>query len=233
MAHALLFLATLYAAFLAIGGSGLPPSTTLASEPPEPELNNCPDKCGDVHIPYPFGVGTGCFLADEFELTCNETTSPPSLLTGNVKVASITLETAQMVVYTDLTYSCNLPLSNNTCSLITHGESINFIPPYLVSPSDNVFTSVGCRSEAKISGQGDTAYLTGCITTCRSVNDTGKDGTPCTGHGCCEASIMPGLHNVSVNWSLDETCANPIPDSPCQYAFVSTKGWYVPTLSIY
>jgi hypothetical protein len=195
--------------------------------PPSPEpSSNCPDKCGDVHIPYPFGVGAGCSLNQSFALTCDNKTSPPSLLTGNVTVANITLETAQMVAYTYLTYICNDKFGNGTSRLLWNGKAFSLASPFLLSPS-NVFTALGCRSIARLKGRSKGAYLTGCITTCERVNDTGDDGAPCQGHGCCEVPLIPGLTQVSMSWIKAEQRKNSSPDNPCQYAFVAKKGWYV------
>ncbi|EMS52475.1 Wall-associated receptor kinase-like 2 [Triticum urartu] len=105
--------------------------------PASPEPKNCPAKCGEIDIPYPFGVGAGCSLSGRFILTCNEMTSPPTLLTGTVKVASITLETAQMVVNTYLTYSCDVPTSNTTINHTSTDMALNVVTPFLLSPSEN------------------------------------------------------------------------------------------------
>ena len=36
----------------------------------------CPDKCGDVSIPFPFGLKRGCFL-EGFQVTCDHSFQPP------------------------------------------------------------------------------------------------------------------------------------------------------------
>ncbi|KAM0916533.1 hypothetical protein ACQ4PT_010091 [Festuca glaucescens] len=39
-------------------------------------LAGCPEKCGDISIPYPFGMKPGCFR-DGFEVICNYSFNPP------------------------------------------------------------------------------------------------------------------------------------------------------------
>ena len=51
----------------------------LLSVPKKASLANCPSRCGDVKISYPFGIGLGCFRQG-LELTCNNTTGSPRLL---------------------------------------------------------------------------------------------------------------------------------------------------------
>ena len=33
-------------------------------------LPNCPDRCGDVEIPYPFGLREGCYIDHYFYVNC-------------------------------------------------------------------------------------------------------------------------------------------------------------------
>lgn len=43
---------------------------------PPVTLAGCPDKCGNVNIPYPFGTRDGCFRLGFF-VVCNHTFNPP------------------------------------------------------------------------------------------------------------------------------------------------------------
>ncbi|GKV26877.1 hypothetical protein SLEP1_g36095 [Rubroshorea leprosula] len=55
--------------------------------------SGCSDHCGNVSIPYPFGIGTGCYMKKWFEVTCNESLTPPRtfLTSGNIEVLYISL----------------------------------------------------------------------------------------------------------------------------------------------
>lgn len=47
-------------------------------------LETCRTRCGDVSVPFPFGVSPGCHLPlPGFDLTCDTSHTPPRLLIGN------------------------------------------------------------------------------------------------------------------------------------------------------
>ncbi|CAB4276610.1 unnamed protein product [Prunus armeniaca] len=39
--------------------------------------HNCTPKCGNIDIPYPFGIGSGCYFGPRFEITCDQSMMGP------------------------------------------------------------------------------------------------------------------------------------------------------------
>ncbi|KAI6697097.1 hypothetical protein NL676_017216 [Syzygium grande] len=39
--------------------------------PPPVALPNCATTCGNLTVPFPFGIGSGCFLDEFYEIECH------------------------------------------------------------------------------------------------------------------------------------------------------------------
>nr|CAB3483191.1 unnamed protein product [Digitaria exilis] len=54
---------------------------------------NCTTICGDVIVPYPFGITAGCYLPG-YNLTCDTSHTPPHLFLGDgtLQVVGISLD---------------------------------------------------------------------------------------------------------------------------------------------
>ena len=50
--------------------------TTAIRTAPEP---NCPTKCGNISVPFPFGIGAGCSREAGFNLSCDSIDKTPAL----------------------------------------------------------------------------------------------------------------------------------------------------------
>uniref|UniRef100_A0ACD5WE63 Uncharacterized protein n=1 Tax=Avena sativa TaxID=4498 RepID=A0ACD5WE63_AVESA len=204
-------------------------TTAGASSTRSMSLPGCPDMCGDVHIPYPFGIGAHCAatsLNSYFNLTCNSTFDPPRPMVGDretvAEIAGISLELGEVRVLSSVNHICFT--SNTTFTKFNGGYELQ-LTPFLPSPSRNRFTVIGCNTLGLISGYKDTAsqYVAGCYSYCECIDNT-SEGAPCAGMGCCEAAIPANLTSFGVEFEMNQSKVWDF--NPCFYAMVAEVGWY-------
>ncbi|BAT15337.1 Os11g0694200 [Oryza sativa Japonica Group] len=200
------------------------PAAVAAAPPPA----ECPSKCGDVDIPFPFGVGDDCAWPgpDDFNVTCNHSFTPPRPYYSNMEMKDISLPKGEMRVYTSVLQNC-FDLSNTSSS----SESDVGSPwldlagtPFLVSPERNEFTATGCDTLGMMYGREDGSYLTGCVTTCASLDAAANDGDHCAGLGCCQIQSIPtNLTLLRIVLSANITDRKIAAWNPCRYAFITDR----------
>ncbi|CAN6382115.1 unnamed protein product [Urochloa humidicola] len=204
------------------------PEFVFSATPPQAPPPGCSSICGNVTIPYPFGLSEGCSWDESLTLDCNHSFSPPRPYYGPFEVNSITVETGEMRVWTEISSICfNSP--NTTSDDDTYSWWFNFTgTPFLVKQGKNEFTGIGCYTMALLRGKDDGSYFSGCVTTCTSLVQamSADNSNGCTGIGCCQIPTPSDLNKIEVDW---QGMGNNNPAwnySPCSYAFVAEKGWY-------
>ncbi|KAG1363301.1 wall-associated receptor kinase 2-like [Cocos nucifera] len=194
-------------------------SLAAASGAPDIALPNCQPKCGNVSIPYPFGIGKGCFL-EGFEITCNESFNPPKpfLGRGNIDVEGIQLLQGLVVVNKLIArdcYSKDGSHRNSTSTAITLSEVYRF------SSDRNKFVAIGCDTIGHLKDV-DSGFETGCLSQCNSTRYI-TNGT-CTGIGCCETVIPNELRSFRVyinSYSNHTKCWD---FNNCSYGLLADEG---------
>jgi hypothetical protein len=193
-------------------------------------IPGCPDKCGNVSIPYPFGIGARCAATSMnpyFTVSCNHKFQPPRPMIGDpssaMEVIDISLDHGEIRVYGGISYNCfasNTTLSDNKAAGFNL-EGTPFIP----STTRNHFTVIGCNTLGIIGGYKHSKsdlYVAGCYSYCQGINST-SDGAPCTGTGCCETTISPNLTDLPALFLNQSNVWN---FNPCFYAMLIEVGWY-------
>uniref|UniRef100_A0A0E0G4H5 EGF-like calcium-binding domain-containing protein n=1 Tax=Oryza nivara TaxID=4536 RepID=A0A0E0G4H5_ORYNI len=202
-------------------------------------LPGCPDKCGDVSIPYPFGIGDRCAaagLSRFFNLTCDGSRSPPVPMLGDpgaqADVIDFSPERGELRLYAGLSYACYASSATSPSTNATFAFSL-VGTPFRVSPSRNRLTVVGCSALGLVfgtagggGGDDDDLYATGCFTYCAELNAAGADGAPCAGAGCCQVPISPDIPYLGAAFRTGNWTNTAWRFNPCFYAMVAEDGWY-------
>ncbi|KAG5250808.1 wall-associated receptor kinase [Salix suchowensis] len=207
----MLFQFTLVAALLA--------ATVSAQEFPIARAG-CQDRCGNVSIPFPFGLTDDCYYDAGFLITCNHTFSPPKayVTASTINVTEITLAGKlhiEQYIAKDC-YNASGQTYNNIPSLT--------LPDFIISDADNMFVSIGCdtvaslRGNLKEAGSNENEYEVGCTSSCNSLKYVPND--TCSGIGCCRTSLAKGVNSFHVTVTSQTNHSAILDFSPCSYAFI-------------
>ncbi|VFQ86692.1 unnamed protein product [Cuscuta campestris] len=202
-------------------------------------LPGCPEKCGDVEIPYPFGVGDEkCFLDAGFKLTCdgysklwttqfrNEETP-----TTQSQISRIDPVKGTMEILMPVSRLCFHPI----CRTVADKQPLLGVEPptFSVSGEENKFFAVGCNtyailygsefSNGSLSPMDRDGYWTGCTTICG--DEIADHITECSGIGCCNITVPAGMRRIQTRaLSFGEQTGGY--NNSCSYGFVAKNGWF-------
>ncbi|XP_047979567.1 wall-associated receptor kinase 4-like [Salvia hispanica] len=160
----------------------------------------CPDRCGKLPIPYPFGVGPDCSLDPSFNISCIASTStdpPKAYITILDKEVIEINETYVRVKYPNfLASACyGLPGYNEP-----HGAAVNLSGTQYTLSSENWLTAIGCDDMVLGNEQPNGSSVgSSCASLCGERNHTGGVGYcpdngfwSVLGNGCCRAPVTGG-----------------------------------------
>ncbi|KAJ9178639.1 hypothetical protein P3X46_010507 [Hevea brasiliensis] len=191
-------------------------------------VSGCPDTCGNVHVPYPFGINftseisyPRCALNNsEFMFICNSTYNPPQLFFGeNMPIHHISVEEGTISVKIYAAYNCynNRGLFASFSQSISLGNGL-----FRFSDSRNKLTVVGCDTLALMEDATET-FGSGCLSWCET--DMTLQGS-CSGFGCCQTSIPKSLKTLNISLSSSTKHSRVLQFNPCDFAFLSDERTY-------
>ena len=179
--------------------------------------DDCPKKCGDVKIPYPFGLNKDCSLNEDFLITCDNKVAK----TGNLTIKNISIEAHDLRVLQIVARDCY----NQNGVFVEGNEAWLNAAMNTISKAKNKFTVVGCDTYAFLHGvQNGEHYSIGCMSICESLRNV-VNGS-CSGVGCCEVAIPDGLKDMLMEVHSFHNHKNVSNFNPCSYAFVVEQGQF-------
>lgn len=149
----------------------------------------CGDTCGNVSIPYPFGIGSRCSLNQWYTIDCNQTLPLlPYLRELGLQVVRIFLQNQTIIVKERADIFCP---SSSTSSAGYERYFNTSGSPFLFAGAENKLMLFGCGNAQLRMTNHSSKVLAGCSTTCSGAEVA--DG--CYGTSCCQTSI-PSYHNL-------------------------------------
>ncbi|KAF8404139.1 hypothetical protein HHK36_009019 [Tetracentron sinense] len=177
---------------------------------------NCTEKCGNVSIPYPFGIGDGCYINKWFEISCNSSLRP-FLTSVNLEVLNVSVMRGKVRVNSPVVSECN------DTEWVVRGEnaSVNLRrSPFFYSETYNTFVVTGCDNLGF--SMLDGKVIGGCMALCNiSVSDKLPNG--CYGINCCQTQIPIRLGTYYVNITSPGVKNT---QYGCRSACIAEKNWF-------
>uniref|UniRef100_A0A453D7E2 Protein kinase domain-containing protein n=2 Tax=Aegilops tauschii subsp. strangulata TaxID=200361 RepID=A0A453D7E2_AEGTS len=186
-------------------------------------LPGCPESCGHITVPYPFGISKGCFH-EGFGLTCDEMQYPPRLFLGDgVEVLGISLTDGTVRIRSKVLRS-SFSEFNGSWS----GPAVTW--PFSVSSAWNWFVAIGCNIVAKLGHPSglhtqDGSQASTCAAACLDDHQN-FTGTSCSGIGRCRASIVWELPSYGIQVTPLAALTPDFSSYTGVYVFIVDQDWF-------
>ncbi|KAJ8774353.1 hypothetical protein K2173_011602 [Erythroxylum novogranatense] len=174
----------------------------------------CSEYCGNVAIPFPFGVEAGCYMNENFAVACNNSfgSQKPFLTRTGMELLGVSMKLVVQVNNPVISATCN----GSSTPLSPTGADLSGTP-FIYSSTYTRFTAIGCNNYATF-GTKNKAFVGGCLSIC---NGTQKSGG-CYGLNCCQTTIPPNLNSFNArmaNISGIDSCRSN------KTSFMVDQGW--------
>ncbi|KAL6655403.1 hypothetical protein ACP70R_006229 [Stipagrostis hirtigluma subsp. patula] len=186
-----------------------------AADVPPAHRPGCQSRCGDVDIPYPFGMSSQCAIHRGFNITCKLVDGAYRPFKGPFEVTKISVPDAKAWMMLNISWQCYDPKEGRMKWWLLH-ENFTYTP-FRFSPEDNKIFVIGCNTLAYMRG---VSYDIGCWSTC--FGEEPKNGS-CSGAGCCEADIPKNLGYFEAYFNKKYNSTQIWNRSRCSYLVVMEK----------
>ncbi|KAK4562325.1 hypothetical protein RGQ29_004990 [Quercus rubra] len=181
--------------------------------------------CGNVTIPYPFGIEPGCYIDDSFAIGCNHTlgSSKPFLRRLDLEVLDISLEGTLRVNY-PMSWWCP---ENGTKNVTESEANVSLASsPFFFSESRNIFIAMGCGNLALL--RSSDGSIGGCMSVCYK-DAIRSNSSSCNGLDCCKTTIPSDLDVFTAD--VSGKYGNFTGAKDCNYGSLVDKKWFEENLT--
>ncbi|KAM0929778.1 hypothetical protein ACQ4PT_001393 [Festuca glaucescens] len=178
----------------------------------------CTTHCGNIGIPYPFGVEHGCYHHGGFNLTCDHSHNPPQLYLGDGTVQVLAIDLPNGMVRVNVSTS-GLDTNEVNGTWRAGGPGYAADGPYFLAEGRNNLVALGCNVQVLLLRQ-DGALVSSCSPFCLRAN-TIQSFRICSGIGCCQATILEGRPSYKLQF-LEVGIGYPISLDPYQVLIVES-----------
>nr|ALQ43975.1 cell wall-associated protein kinase 2 [Craterostigma plantagineum] len=178
---------------------------------------NCSQTCGNITVPYPFGMSARCCADSSFLVECLNSTNPPTLYLPrlDLQVTDIRVNGTIVVKY---------PVTPIKCTAVKKMESLGIKllgSSFTISADENTFTVLGCRNSIFLQING-TGY-SGCFPAC------GVDYT----QDSCQIDIPPRSQELIYTYQSTTYTQPGNTTQYCGYAFPVERASLSKTYELY
>lgn len=192
----------------------LPLSSAATTNSAKPD---CPSKCGDLTVPYPFGIGagSGCSFDKLFDVTCDTSFTPPRLFIPDTSHEIVDIRNDTVRIKNVVAANCYD--GNGNVTILSQAEIDLSGTAFSISDA-NMLTLVGCDELFLMLGSKGRDFSSGGISRCSNREDLIEG--ECGGIGCSQTNIPKGFKAfISVLSSLGRH-VNVSSFNLCGYAFL-------------
>lgn len=158
--------------------------------------DRCLDKCGEVVVPYPFGIDdSNCARNEDFLLNCTHSFSPPKLMVGGITILNISVENGTILASILAASRCYNNLGGYTDLKINVKLGSR---PLRFSDRRNKLTAFGCDTMATISDV-EGSFISGCLSLCTAESEYVNQTQSCSGIGCCQTPLPKSLKTLNIS----------------------------------